>query len=460
MNETDRPNLSLGEPPGALKRVSQPLSKGWLWLFLLFHLAVLAGVLMILMRPARPTVPVGAAGPGPAPDELRTVAMELEDRSLNGRAAEAWETYLAAAPDADNRAEILYRAGKLYFDADRFEEAADALVRAKLAGEGDKQLQLKIGPKLVDCLRRLGRYGEVGRELSRQVEVGSEDTGKGRVLATFAGEEITEAALDRMIERRVDQMLGLSGASGNETDRQELLRQFSSPKARQEMLRQLLQTELFVRRARELRIDREEEYIRGRELMEQNLLMARLVTREFEKIQPTDVDLEGYYKANQEQYKEPESMDLLVVELAKDEDAAALVDQVKSAEDFRKLAKDHKSGDDASADPPTLRVVRGRNDQMLGDTSTLFDLPEGQWTQEPHVHGDRRFLILVETKTAERTPPLAEVRARVEAEYVARKRSEVSERLFRDLKARYGVRVFPPDETNQEPEDEDEEKTE
>jgi hypothetical protein len=460
MNDTDRPNLSLGEPPGALKRVTQPLPKRWLWLFLLFHLTVLACVLVILLRPAEPTAPSGAGRSGPGPDELRTIAMELEDRGLNGPAAEAWETYLAAAPDVDNRAEILYRAGKLYFDAERFEEAADALVRANLAGGGDKSLQLKIGPKLVDCLRRLGRHGEVGRELSRQVEVGGEDTGKGRVLAKFAGEEITEAALDRMIERRVDQMLSLSGASGNETDRQELLRQFSTPQARQEVLRELLQTELFVRRARELKIDREEEYIRGRELMEQNLLMARFVNREFEKIQPTDVDLESYYKANKDRYKQPESMDLLVVELTGDDDAAALADQLSSAEDFRKLAKDRQSDDDPSADPPTHRVVRGRNDALLGDANTLFELAEGEWTREPHVHGDKRFLVLVETKTPERTPPLADVRVRVQADYVAQKRSEVSERLLRDLMARYAVRVFPLEETKERSEAKDEEETE
>ena len=33
-------------------------------------------------------------------------------------------------------------------------------------------LRAKVGAKIVECLRRLGNYGEVGRELSRQVEVG------------------------------------------------------------------------------------------------------------------------------------------------------------------------------------------------------------------------------------------------------------------------------------------------
>ncbi len=52
-----------------------------------------------------------------------------------------------------------------------------------------------------------------------------------------------------------------------------------------------------------------------------------------------------------------------------------------------------------------------------------------------------------------RTPPLAEVRQRVEADYVRVKQQELTEQLFRDLLARYDVRIMPPEqaaEANQE----------
>jgi hypothetical protein len=254
-------------------------------------------------------------------------------------------------------------------------------------------------------------------------------------------------------------MLEMRGAGGDETARQEVLRQFSTPQMRQQLLQELLQTELFARRARELKLDRAEAFVRAREEMEQSLLAGRLLNHEFEKIQPTDVDLEAYYKANREQYKEPESIDALVVELGEDDDPAALLQEVKAADDFRKLAVGRRSSEDASAKPQTHRIVRGQPDWMLGDTSKLFELSQGDWTKEPHVHKDKRFLVLVETKTEERTPPYAEVRPRVLNEYVTRKQRELSEQLVRDLMTRYDVRIVPPpEETKDGPDDKGEEE--
>ena len=97
--------------------------------------------------------------------------------------------------------------------AEEFDRAAAAFVRSEQAAGGDA-LRRNIAPHLMTCLRRLGLYGEVGRELSRQVEVGAEKQERGQVLATLDGEPITDSDLDRMIERRVDQMLSMQEAAG------------------------------------------------------------------------------------------------------------------------------------------------------------------------------------------------------------------------------------------------------
>jgi hypothetical protein len=109
----------------------------------------------------------------------------------------------------------------LFLQAEQFDRAAAALLRCEQAAEDDPALRKKVGPELVTCLRRLGLYGEVGRELSRRVEAGAEDVQQGKVLATLGGEPLTEADLDRLIERRVDQMLAMQGATGVEALRQQ-----------------------------------------------------------------------------------------------------------------------------------------------------------------------------------------------------------------------------------------------
>ena len=452
MNEQERPRLSLGEPPGELRNRIRPMSKAWLWLFLLLQLAAVACLAALWLRPAGKTAAVPASAPAAVADELRRVAQGLENRGLEAQAARAWGEYLAAAPDAPERAEILYRMGRLYFDAERFDEAAAALVQSELVAGEDKELKSKIGRKLVDALRRSGRYGEVDRELSRQVEVGSRDTGRGKVLATLAGETLTEADLDRIIERRVDQMLAMQGASGDEATRQAVLRQFSDPQARHQILREILQTRLFYRRARELKLDQRDEYVQARDQLVESFLAGRFLALELERIQPTEVDLESYYRANQKRYEQPESLRAVLIQLGDEEDPAGVLEKIESADDFVKLAQERATSGGADSEVARARpMVRGRTDPVLGPPDRLFEMSEGEWTTTPLVHEGREYLVLVQQKTPGGTPPLSEIVAQVRADYVARKQQELSEKLLSDLMTRYQVRIMPPDGPGEEP---------
>ncbi|MFP6766040.1 MAG: hypothetical protein VB858_20580, partial [Planctomycetaceae bacterium] len=206
---------------------------------------------------------------------LRTTALALEDRGLSMAAASSWQDLLRLSPDADDRAQIHYRIGRLLMQAEDYRGAAAALVEAELQVTEEDSLNGKIGPQIVECLRRLGRYGEVGRELSRQVEVGSGQSTKESVLATFAGESLTEADLDRMIENRVDRIIAMQPEGGLPASREQLLQQYQSVDLRQRILQEILQTELFSRRARELKIDQEDAFRQARDSLQTELLASR-----------------------------------------------------------------------------------------------------------------------------------------------------------------------------------------
>ena len=449
MIKQETPNLSLGDPPGRLKTRTPPLPRGWLLLILFFQVVTLVCLVPLWRLPRLKRSPTAARSQAAADAQrLKAVAANLEERSLDEPAARAWQSYLEAAPEAEDRAEILYRVGKLYMQAEKFADAAAALVWAEVVAEDDRQLKEKIGPRLIECLRRLGMYGEVDRELSRQVEAGAEETGKGKVLAKLAGEDLTDADLDRMIERRVDRIVELQQASGSPADRQAMLKHLSTPDRRRQLLQEMLQTELLCRRARELKLDRQEEFLQARRNIIRDLLASRFLAAELKSIQPTDVDIESFHKANPDRYQQPESIRVVSVQLEEKEDAAALLEKIKSADDFRKLAagrdKTPKAADGQTK--PGRQLIRGRADPVLGNVDGLFKLSEGQWTKEPHIYQDTRFLVLLEKKTAARTPPLSEVKGRVVGDYVARKRQERSEKLFGDLMNRYDVRIVPEED--------------
>lgn len=449
-SDSNRPNLSLGDPPGRLRRATSGVSRGWLSVLLLLQLATL-GVLIAVVAPRKPGGAASGGGLATASGaDQRALALELENRSLYAQAGEAWEDYLRGAPQAADRAEVWFRVGRLFMQAEQFDRAAAALLRCEQAAEDNAELRRKVGPEVVTCLRRLGLYGEVGRELSRRVEAEAEDVKQGKVLATLAGEPLTEADLDRLIERRVDQLLAMQEAAGNEAVRQQLLGQFARPEMRQQLFQELLQTELFTRRARELGVDKDPDYVTARQALEDNLLAARFQLRELAKIQPTDVDLEGLYKANETEYREPEKVTAWIEELKPEDKSAEILDGIKSADDFRQWLKKHRSDAPAgAAEPAAETLVRGSPHPGLGNTDALFSLDAGQWTKEPLVNEQRQYLVLVEGKSPARTPPLDEIRDRVRADYVARKREEMSRRLADELMQRYQVKIEPVEEAKE-----------
>lgn len=441
--DPESPKLTLGDPPRRLASIVGGIPRGWLWS--VFGLQLLLVVLLLDSR-LRPSDPAQSTSPtADSAAELKAAAMALEERSLYAEAARTWATYLRAHPADPDRPQILFRAGKLAVQAENFSQAVTLLIQAEQAAGSDAELKSKTGPLVVECLRRLGHYGEVGRELSRRVEPGADRSKTRQVLATIAGEEFTQADLDRLIERRVDQMLSVSGGQADAARRNAMLKQLSGPEMRRRMLDEFLQTELFSRRARELKLDRDEDYAEARRLLVENLLSSRFLARELDKIQPTDVDVEAYYRSQQKRYEQPGSMSLVLIEADGPQQANSLLSKVSSADTFRAQAVASLPAVKSEVELPRHKIERGRRDPRLGDTDPLFELAQGEWTQEAHAGPDGKlFLVLCEARTAARTAPLAEIRNQVEADYRTRKRQELSQKLFRDLMVRYKVKIEPP----------------
>jgi peptidyl-prolyl cis-trans isomerase C len=443
MNHQNQPELTLGPPPEEIKKRIGQVSARWQWLRLLLQIAVLICLLLLLARPANHNTLTSPDGAGATADDLREVASQLEEKSLAAEAARAWDAYLEVDAETPDRAELLYRVGKLHMQAEQYSDAVTALVRAKVEATGDAKLSAMIGERMVECLRRMGRYGEVERELSRQVEVGAEKTGRGKVLATMAGAELTEADLDRMIERMVERMLAAQGLALDSAARDTMLKRFADPQMRQQMLQQLLQTELFSRRAREpdMQLDRRPDFRQARQFLEENLLASRFLARQLESIRTTEVDIDAYYKANLERYREPESAEIQWFEVKAEEDATLLLATIESVEKFREIVIQRR-GVDGNL-PPARRVVRGQPDRMLAAVDQLFELDAEQWTKQVIEGEEGKYLVLVEGKAAARTPPLDEIKQRVQADYNRIKQQQLSEQLLRDLMIRYDVKLMP-----------------
>lgn len=435
MSETDsKPTLSLGEPPGRLANRTPARFGTWMWILLTLQIATLGALIIFVGDSGREE---SVSADSEQLEQARSLAIALEDRSLPAEAAAAWREYLQLAGNAEDRSEVLYRIGGLSMDAGDYSSAVTALVESEQLAEADHNLTQNVGPKIVECLRRLGRYGEVGRELSRRVEVDAEETAQGQVLATYAGESFTEADLDRMIERNVDRVIAMQPSGAFQLSREQILQQYETAEARQHMLQEFMQRELFSRRARELKIDGEDAFIESLDFFESEMLAGRFLSRELETVQPTDVDVKSYYDSHKSDYLQPETASVLVAPIQEGQSAEELLANVNSADDFRKLAAKANNGNEVTP----LTVVKGRAHPQLGDVDAVFALSAGEWTKSPLKGSDEQLLALVESKTPAATPPLEQIRFRVEADYRAIKQQELSKRLFDDLTSRYDVRI-------------------
>ena len=439
LSMSDKPSLHPGDPPSRLAR--RQTSVLGFRLLLSFQLLTMIGIGAILRWPP-PAANTGTVD-SKRIQELRDAAVALEERSLSEEAAAAWKDYLAEAPHADDRAQVLYRIGGLLIDAEDHSGAVTALVRAEQLAEDDRDLTLRIGPKIVDCLRRLGNYGEVGRELSRQVEVGARESTQANVLAKFAGESFTDADLDRMIERTVDRLLAMQLDAGRLLDRDLLLKQYESGAARQEMLHEVIQRELFSRRARELKLDRQDSFRKIQEFLETDLLASRFLSTELGKIQPTDVDIESYYNSHTADYRQPETAEVVILPISADESDGDVLAGIETPDDFR-AAANAAAGNTIL---PKTVITRGEPHPGLGDTSAIFELSEGEWTTTPVRFENETLLVLVDKKSPASTPALLEIRFRVETDYRRRKRQELMQQLTTDLMSRYDVEIVDPVQT-------------
>jgi len=440
MTKQHRSKATQNDPQGHDDQAGAPEGAKWLRLLVFLNVGMLACLAAFLVRgalwPSQPAAPVVS------PEQLKATAAALEERGLDAPAAAAWQRYLDEAPEDPERADILYHIGSLYMLAEQFDLAASAFVRAELAAGENKELTAKIAARLIECLGGMGRFGEVSRELARRRHGGTKPPDERQVVATIGEIKITESDLDQMVEDHVDQMLTAQGVSGDRNRREIALRQLSSPNVRARLLRELLEKELFLRRARELDLDREEDFLFAREQATQGLLLRKLQNRELKLSAPTDAELEAFYKEHLDEYRQPDQLEVLGIGVPDAKAAAAMLEKITSAADFRKQAQQIRQSEASDGRVSFRRTLyRGRVDPALGKTDALFALSEGQWTREPILRSDAALLVLVETKTAARTLPFAQVKQHVQKRCLQQMRTEALKKLFEDLMARYDVDI-------------------
>jgi len=184
-----------------------------------------------------------------------------------------------------------------------------------------------------------------------------------------------------------------------------------------------------------------------------DLINAKTIEAEVApRVVVTEQELDAFYKANPDQFKEPEAVRAshILIGVAKDAppdakqaartEAEGVLKRVKSGEDFAALAKQY------SKDPGSAAVGGDLNYFPKGQMVPAFDaaafaLKPGEISSLVETEFGFHIIKLTD-KRAGRVVPLADVKERLEGFLKQRKQQELVQQYLLSLKAKYRVEVL------------------
>ncbi len=439
----DELNLTLPE-----RKTAATGSQKLVIILLFFLIAVgVANLVAALYAPERhrETSPAGRL---PA-DDIRDLALKYEKQALWEQAAVTWREYLELTElDAEGRAKIWYRIGKLCQDTGEYQKALAAYYRSESHARVP-ELESDINRRVQECLEISGLFAALRYELEDRVGVEKTATGE-TVVAEIGASKITRAELDRRIEEQIERQLAMMAPFMTEEDRNArkdmMLKQLSSEQARRQALNQIVLEEILYRKAREDKLTEDptvRAIIRG---AERSILAQQVLEREYaEQIKILPVDLETYYQAHKQDFREPEQA--LISHILLEDRAAAqkALARLREGADFAELAerlsRDPKTKDKGGEIETWVKkgAVIPEIKVPAESLEAVFLTEAGRVLDEPLESNQGFHLIKVRERRPERQQDFEEVRADVYRALRSRKESEVSEKLVTELKERYNV---------------------
>ena len=242
-------------------------------------------------------------------EKVKDLATKLASRNLYTRAARVWQYYLSFAkvPDTE-RAKTLFQIGTLLEKAGMYEEAIEYYYRSEITATLS-ELESQVNTHIKDCFEKLGKFSALRYELIDRTSFKKPEKAGSKIVAEIGAEKITEADLDAIVERTIDNQLApmtafMTTEQLNE-QKKKILEQYKSPSAKQDFLQSWLTQEVLYRQALEEKLSEQPEAKSVIEDLVRSALSQQLMNKELaDKINITESDLQTYYQANKDKFVE------------------------------------------------------------------------------------------------------------------------------------------------------------
>ncbi|MTV48467.1 peptidylprolyl isomerase [Heliobacillus mobilis] len=275
--------------------------------------------------------------------------------------------------------------------------------------------------------------------------------GSSSTVATVNGEKITRVELDKRVNRYKQNLEG-------DPNQKEVLASLE-----QQELERLIDEKLLMQEAKQRNIQVtdaqvDEELTKGKqnfpsdeeyqnalkqngltepelkEMIRSNLIMSNLYDTLSPDVQVSDQDIQKYYKENPDKFKQTQQVKASHILLKTEEEAKAVIDQLKKGANFEQLAAE-KSTDPTAAQNKGELGFFDRDAMVKEFSDAAFSMKKGEISKTPVKSNFGYHVIRVEDIKEARQLTLDEVKDQIKVDLAAEQKQQKFETWYGDVKA-------------------------
>lgn len=245
---------------------------------------------------------------------------------------------------------------------------------------------------------------------------------ENKILAVVNGTEITEKELEVTIARFPKERQGY----------------LATEQGRAQLLEEIISFELIYNYAKDSGMEKDAEYLQQLERAKKEILTQAAISKVVAEASVSDKEVEDFYSANKETFKDPETVSAKHILVETEEKAEEVLTKIKAGMSFEDAAQQFSSCPSNAQGGELGRFNRG---QMVPEfEEAAFSLEIGK-VSEPVKTQFGYHLIKVSERIESTAKPFDEVKASIKNNILQERQAFKYSQLNNDLRGKYKVEI-------------------
>lgn len=352
-------------------------------------------------------------------------AETLADKGLKKAAVAAFDDYLKIAKISTiEAAKLLYKMGNINMELLDYEKALYYFYKAE-AADPNAGFKSQLDQKLVECLQNLGMTSQAQDE-PKKIDPNAV------IFAKVGDEQITETEINEAIDAIPE------WAREN----------FATGEGRVEFVRQYATTQALYKKAKRMGLDQDQDVKRDlRDVTKKILVQKFLESQLKDKVAVLASDVETYYEANRERYKEPAAANISMIKISSEKSAQDAFRRFSVGADFSKIANELSEDEPTRAKGGLVETDIERESEIPGigfskeAIDAIFLKKDGEITGPVKIK-DAYYIFRVNKIVLEKQLTFAEVKDQAEYEYKNKRVQEQMQVLLKNILQEQQVEIY------------------